>query len=243
MPHSTYLPEHMGSATLDLPGPFVAGCYASLRLTYTAGTFGIDDSGMLKISWRTTSDMAKPQFKDPAAPNYTTVEASNGAVLEYWFDRLNIRPWVNTLLIRVGRGYCAPATPSPFASAIAARARKACGCRPIARSASSSRPSSMPSRHTSSPSCRVRPASPWCRARLQAGRRSGLRWPSRASHSGWRWSPRTCGAIRPAKRNRRWFSKPSRAMHDLPRDAWRSSAAARRWLSRGSLRTRQAISI
>ena len=105
MPHSTYLPERMGSATLDLPGPFVAGCYASLRLTYTAGTFGIDDSGMLKISWRTTSDMAKPQFKDPAAPNYTTVEASNGAVLEYWFDRLNIRPWVNTLLIRVGRGY------------------------------------------------------------------------------------------------------------------------------------------
>ena len=77
----------------------------SLTLTYTAGTFGIDDSGMLKISWRTTSDMAKPQLKDPAAPNYTTVEASNGAALDYWFERLNIRPWVNTLLIRVGRGY------------------------------------------------------------------------------------------------------------------------------------------
>ena len=105
MPHSTYLPEHMGSATLDRPGPFVAGSHAELTLTYTAGTFGIDDSGMLKISWRTTSDMAKPQFKDPAAPNYTTVEASNGAVLEYWVDRLNIRPWVYTLLIRVGRGY------------------------------------------------------------------------------------------------------------------------------------------
>ncbi len=105
MPHSIYLPEHMGSATLDPPGPFVAGSHAELTLTYTAGTFGIDDSGMLKISWRTTSDMAKPQLKDPAAPNYTTVEASNGAVLECWIDRLNIRPWVNTLLIRVGRGY------------------------------------------------------------------------------------------------------------------------------------------
>ena len=67
--------------------------------------FGIDDSGMLKISWRTTSDMAKPQFTDPAAPNYTTVEASNGAMLDCWVERLNIRPWVNTLLIRVGRGY------------------------------------------------------------------------------------------------------------------------------------------
>ncbi len=105
MPHSTYLPEHMGSATLDPPGPFVAGSHAELTLVYIAGKFGVDDSGMIKISWRTTSDMAKPQFKEPAAANYTTVEASNGAVLEYWIDRLNIRPWVNTLLIRVGRGY------------------------------------------------------------------------------------------------------------------------------------------
>ena len=29
----------------------------------------------------------------------------NGARLEVWFDRLNIRPYANTLLIRVGRGY------------------------------------------------------------------------------------------------------------------------------------------
>jgi hypothetical protein len=105
MPVSTYLPEHMGSAVLDPSGPFIAGSHAQFTLIYTAGMFGIDDSGMLKVSWRTTSDMAKPQFTEPSAPNYTTVEASNGARLEYWVDRLNIRPWVNTLLIRVGRGF------------------------------------------------------------------------------------------------------------------------------------------
>src|SRR5499433_1634648 len=105
MPFSTYLPEHMGSIRLTPSGPFVAGAYAELTLTYTAGTFGIDDTGMVKISWRTTSDMSKPQFDKPAAPNFTTVEASNGAKLEVWFDRLNIRPYANTLLIRVGRGY------------------------------------------------------------------------------------------------------------------------------------------
>ena len=105
MPVSTYLPEHMGSAMLDPSGPFIAGSHAQFTLIYTAGMFGIDDSGMLKVSWRTTSDMAKPQFTEPSAPNYTTVEASNGARLEYWVDRLNIRPWVNTLLIRVGRGF------------------------------------------------------------------------------------------------------------------------------------------
>ena len=105
MPYSTYLSEHMGSAKLTPAGPFVAGSYAELTLAYTAGTFGIDDTGMLKVSWRTTSDMSKPQFTDPKAPNFTTVEASNGAKLEIWFDRLNIRPWANTILIRVGRGY------------------------------------------------------------------------------------------------------------------------------------------
>ena len=105
MPFSTYLPEHMGAMKLTPRGPFVAGSYAELTLTYTAGTFGIDDTGMVKISWRTTSDMSKPQFDKPAAPNFTTVEASNGAKLDVWFDRLNIRPYANTLLIRVGRGY------------------------------------------------------------------------------------------------------------------------------------------
>jgi hypothetical protein len=105
MPFSSYLPEHMGAMTLSPSGSFVAGSYAELILTYTAGTFGIDDTGMVKISWRTTSDMSKPQFDRPAAPNFTTVEASNGAKLEVWFDRLNIRPYANTLLIRVGRGY------------------------------------------------------------------------------------------------------------------------------------------
>src|SRR4029077_15194659 len=105
MPFSSYLPEHMGAMTLSPSGPFVAGSYAELILTYTAGTFGIDDTGMVKVSWRTTSDMSKPQLDKPAAANFTTVEASNGAKLEVWFDRLNIRPYANTLLIRVGRGY------------------------------------------------------------------------------------------------------------------------------------------
>jgi hypothetical protein len=105
MPYSKYLPEHMGSIKLLSPGPFVAGSHAELVLVYTAGTFGIDDTGMVKVSWRTTSDFSKPQFDKPQAANFTTVEASNGAKLEVWFDRLNIRPYANTLLIRVGRGY------------------------------------------------------------------------------------------------------------------------------------------
>src|ERR1700722_15243751 len=105
MPYSKYLAGQMGAIKLLTSGPFVAGSYAELVLVYTAGTFGIDDTGMVKVSWRTTSDLSKPQFSKPDAANFTTVEASNGARLEVWFDRLNIRPYGNTLLIRVGRGY------------------------------------------------------------------------------------------------------------------------------------------
>jgi hypothetical protein len=105
MPFSSYLPEQMGTIALAPAGSFVAGAHVELILVYTAGTFGIDDTGMVKISWRTTSDMSKPQFDKPQAANFTTAEASNGAKLEVWFDRLNIRPYANTLLIRVGRGF------------------------------------------------------------------------------------------------------------------------------------------
>ena len=53
--------------------------------------------------------MSKPQFDKPATANFTTVEASNGAKLDVWFDRLNIRPYANTLFIRSAAAICAPA--------------------------------------------------------------------------------------------------------------------------------------
>ena len=106
MPFSTYLPEQMGSITLAPPGPFIAGAHAELTLVYTAVTFGIDDTGSLKIVHRFASDMGRPQFTDPKGWNYTTVEASNGAVLEVKYDgKMNIRPWYKTLFISVVRGF------------------------------------------------------------------------------------------------------------------------------------------
>ena len=93
MPHSTYLPERMGTATISPTGKFAAGSFESFTLVYTAGYFGIDDTGSIKIVHRFASDMGRPQWSDPKAPNYTTVEASNGAVLDVLYDpKLNIRP-------------------------------------------------------------------------------------------------------------------------------------------------------
>jgi uncharacterized protein DUF3604 len=106
MPHSTYLPERMGSATLSGPASVEAGSFQSITLIYTAGYFGIDDTGSIKIVQRFASDMGRPQLDDPKGANYTTVEASNGAVLDVRYDpKMNIRPWDKTLMIRVVRGF------------------------------------------------------------------------------------------------------------------------------------------
>ena len=106
MPHSKYLPERMGTAVVEPSGPAVAGSYRSFTVTYTAGFFGIDDTGSIKIVHRFASDMGRPQFDDPAAANFVSAEASNGAVLQIEYDpKRNIRPWDKTLYIKVVRGF------------------------------------------------------------------------------------------------------------------------------------------
>ena len=96
----------MGSATIEPSGSFEAGSYQSFKLTYTAGYFGIDDTGSIKVVHRFASDMGKPQFDDPSAANYVSVVASNGAVLHIEYDmKRNIRPWDKTLYIKVVRGF------------------------------------------------------------------------------------------------------------------------------------------
>ena len=98
--------DQLGTAIITPEGGFEAGSRASFTLTYTAGHFGIDDSGSLRVCFRFASDQSNPQFDDPAGPNYTTVEASNGAVLQVrWDAKANVRPWDRTLWIKVVKGY------------------------------------------------------------------------------------------------------------------------------------------
>lgn len=108
MPYSDYRPELMGSATLSPQGAFEAGSFQKFTLTYTAGRFGLDDTGSLKIAFRFASDMGAVQFDDPQAPGYTTIVASNGAILEpKWEFKRNIRPWSKSLYIGVKKYFLA----------------------------------------------------------------------------------------------------------------------------------------
>ncbi|MEM6848376.1 MAG: DUF3604 domain-containing protein [Pseudomonadota bacterium] len=99
-------PEDLGTAVISPTGRFDAGSYASFTLVYTAGPYGIDDSGSLRVCFRFASDQSDLQFNDPEGANYCTVEASNGAVLQVrWDQKANVRPWDRTLWIKVVNGY------------------------------------------------------------------------------------------------------------------------------------------
>ena len=106
MPYSEYRPELMGHATLEPAGAVEAGSWQTFKLVYTAGQFGIDDTGSIKIGMRFATDFGPVQFDDPAAPGYTTVVASNGATLECrWEFKRNIRPWSRSLYIGVQKHF------------------------------------------------------------------------------------------------------------------------------------------
>ncbi len=101
-----WLQSRIGHVAMTPAGPFTAGDYAELTLIYTAGYFGIDDTGAVRVVTRFATDMGRPQFADPAAANYVSVEASNGAQLELRFDmKGHVRPWDRTISIRVLQGF------------------------------------------------------------------------------------------------------------------------------------------
>ncbi len=100
--------DRIGSAVIIPTEDIIAGNFASFKLIYTAGYFGIDDTGGIKIVQRFAGDMAQPQFENPQAPNFTSVVASNGVELLCRYDTQdNLRPWSKALFIKANRGYLA----------------------------------------------------------------------------------------------------------------------------------------
>ncbi len=104
-----YPPDVLGRVTLDDAGPIVAGSMATLRVTYTAGKFGIDDQGSVRFLFRFASDAGRPQFERPNAPNYCTVSASNGTrLVPEYHPRGSFRPWFKAVRVNVMRDALRP---------------------------------------------------------------------------------------------------------------------------------------
>ncbi len=95
-----------GTVLLEPKGEFIAGTYASFTLIYTAGIYGMDDLGGLKVFFRFACDQSPLQMEDSKAVGYTTATASNDAqvILSYAL-REGERPWYKMLRVRIaGKG-------------------------------------------------------------------------------------------------------------------------------------------
>ena len=62
--------DEVGSVTLTPTGNFEAGSYQTFTLVYTAGKFGIDDSGSMRICFRFASDqtLSLIHISEPTRP-------------------------------------------------------------------------------------------------------------------------------------------------------------------------------
>ncbi|MEM7223719.1 MAG: DUF3604 domain-containing protein [Pseudomonadota bacterium] len=95
-------PVLYGSAHLTPSGAFEARSLQSFSLVYTAGRFGLDDTGSIKIVHRYSNDWGRLQMDDPRAVNYVTARASNGARLQLAYqDGGEQRPWYRSLRVMV----------------------------------------------------------------------------------------------------------------------------------------------
>ena len=99
----------LGTASLTPTDPVEVRTFRSFVLTYTVGTLGIDDTGGIRIAWRTVGDTGRLQTADPAAPNYVTAESNGEGRLSLEYSRMGgQRPWSEILTVRQHGGYLRP---------------------------------------------------------------------------------------------------------------------------------------
>jgi hypothetical protein len=100
-------PQMYGSVEIEPRGEFVARSFASFVLTYTAGRYGIDDSGAIRVSFRLVGDWGKFQTSNPKAPNYVSASTNGEAKLVLDVNPIgkSPRPRNKCLDIRVAGGF------------------------------------------------------------------------------------------------------------------------------------------
>ena len=104
-----HLQQRLGHVSVTPEGPVVAGSVGEWTITYTVGSYGIDEGGTIKFGQRYASDWEIPQFDAPSEPGYTTVRTSGQAQLAVRYDRKSHeRPFMKCMVIDVYDGCLEP---------------------------------------------------------------------------------------------------------------------------------------
>ncbi|MBM3137430.1 MAG: DUF3604 domain-containing protein [Chloroflexi bacterium] len=95
----------LGKAAITPNKLIVAGTFATITYTYTAG-HPMDYAGYLKIAFRNMEDFGAPQFDDPQAPNYCSVSATGGSrIIPRWDNKGGVRPSNKALFLIIRDQY------------------------------------------------------------------------------------------------------------------------------------------
>ena len=62
---------HLGECSVDRHDA-LAGQHGTWTFTYVTGSYGIEDSGAIRLAWRMVSDWEMPQFTDKTKSGYST---------------------------------------------------------------------------------------------------------------------------------------------------------------------------
>ena len=71
--------ELYGHVAIDPSGEVIAGSYGTWKLTYVAGSKGVQLGGRIRIYTDSDTDWGLPQIDDPSGPEYLTVQAPSDA--------------------------------------------------------------------------------------------------------------------------------------------------------------------
>jgi hypothetical protein len=94
----------LGEASIN-PSRVVAGSHTTITFVYTVG-HPIDDTGFLKVVFRSVGDFGTPQFHSPAAPDFCSVSTNGDCRIEpRWDPKGHTRPWSRALYLKVMGGY------------------------------------------------------------------------------------------------------------------------------------------
>ena len=101
--------EALGKATLSPTDPVEVRTFNTFELVYTVGRLGLDDTGGIRVAFRSISDSGKPQLTDPSAPNFVTATSSGNVGIVLKYDKFGgQRPWGEVLTAYASGGYLNP---------------------------------------------------------------------------------------------------------------------------------------
>ncbi|WP_226575541.1 DUF3604 domain-containing protein [Acuticoccus sediminis] len=98
-------PTLYGSATLEPVEAVETRTFQTFRLTYTVGRIGLDDTGAIRISFRSITDAGRAQSTDPGGPNYVSAVTDGEAKITLRCGPEGPRPWAYCVTAQVNGGY------------------------------------------------------------------------------------------------------------------------------------------